>query len=556
MHVKQSLQWFGVVATILASFGCVRQPSGDDDGEGGSESGDVATCEPDEGCLECPTSELYTRSVDILVVVDGSAGSAGAQARLARGLEHLIAELEASEFQRDYRIAITTTDMGPPACDPLLTTPEYGQLTDSSCRQRLGDFVDDQGQDFSALCTDACSLDSVDRLPTTIDGEPDAAPRPWIEHDGERLNLPDGVDPAEALRCMALTGVSSCGFESPLAAMVAAVEGSSTLGHLNYGFFRPYSDWAFVVVSDASDCSWSEAGLAIFDPDGERTFWSDPLAEAPTPAVCWNAGTDCASHGEVLACDIMDYDVFGEPTGFPNLRVLERAAELTEGLEFNDWGRNEFLFFTGETIEGEVVYQNAEDPAFALEHGVGPGCEGPDGTVALPPVRELRFLDAIRIAGPTDSNYVQEHTESICAENFDEPFAELGQRIRESVDQPLCAYQRPCDVDPSTEILDIDCRVSTWSYVTNLPNDVLECARGDDGAYLVDAETQRPAMPDDQAELCYLARVDSEGLSADPLDDVWPACVDKGAALGFELVTRDGHWPHTLFTTVDCTKPD
>jgi hypothetical protein len=548
MAEKRSSQWFGVVVSMIVSVGCgIRQADGGDDGNSeNSDNSDSAACVP----YEPYSPELVPRAVDILVVVDGSAGSAGAQARLARGLEHLTAELEASEFQRDYRIAITTTDMGPPTCDPFVTTPEYGRMTGSSCRQRLGDFVDDQGQDFITLCTDACALDSVDRLPTTIDGESEPAPRPWIERDGDLLNLPDGVDPAEALRCLALTGVSSCRFESPLAAMLAAVEGSSTPGHPNYGFFRPNSDWAFVVVSDAADCSWTEAGLAIFDPEGERTFWSDPLAEAPTPAVCWNAGTDCGGvGGGITQCDAVYYDVHGELTSWPDLTVLKRAADLADVLGTSASSRSDFLFFTGETIEEEVVYEDAEDPAFALEHGIGPGCEGPDGTVALPPVRELRFLDEVRYAGET--HYVHDHTKSICAENFELPLAELGQRLRESVDHPFCHAGEPCDMDPNTEILDVDCELTALALGGDEPLAVPECARGEDGAYLIDPNTQRPALPDAQAELCYLARVDDQGLSADPLDDAWPACVEYGYPLGFDLITRDGRWPDSVFT-VEC----
>jgi hypothetical protein len=549
---------FALILSSVAMFGCGDRKTNDGgDGAGDTDGDDGTACEqPPALCSECWPYVYSSRSVDILIVVDGSPGSAAAQARLAAGLDQLIAELEAGEVPHDYRIAVTTTDMGPPACDPLVTTPELGRLIESSCRERLTDFVDPQGQDASALCTDICTLDSVEHLPTTVPLDDEPKPRPWIERDGELRNLADGVDPAEALRCLAMTGVSSCRFESPLAAMLEVFESSMTPGHPNFGFFRPNSNWAFVVVSDAEDCSWSEAGLGIFDPAGERVFWSDPQAEAPTPAVCWNAGTSCPSFDGVLECEVWDYDIHGDPTGFPDQIVMRRVSEFVDSLEYSQWwgGHHEFLFFTGVPVEGELSYQPAEDPAFALEHGIGPGCESLDGTVALPPVRLMHFLRSVKDLDDVDA-YLDAHSQSICADDFAPPLVALAQRLRDSIDVTNCYHGETCDMDPTTERLDVDCELIGSTYTTGESFALVECARDQDGAYLVDPETGRPAMPDAQTELCYLSRVDANGASADPFDDLWSVCVDEGASLGLEIVTRDGHWPDTLEFTASCTVP-
>lgn len=531
----------GLIASVIVGVGC-STPADTVDPPGETE-GDDGSCHPYSVCSECIASSLPRRSLDILVVVDGSIGAAGAQSRLAAGLEQLVAELDASENPLDYRIAVTTTDMGPPACDPSVTTPERGRFVASSCRERLVDFTDADGVDFRSVCTDGCGLEQIERVPTMVAGEAEPTLRAWFESDAGQLNLAADVDPLEALRCMAMVGVAGCRFESPLAAIEAALLGSDDPTSPNFGFFRPTSRWAFVIVSDAVDCSWTDVGLPIFDPAAERAFWSDPLASAPTPAVCWNAGTDCPSFDGVRACEPAGYDVHGDPTGWPDRVVLQPTTHFGD-LVGNYNGHTDFVLFSGLALDGEVVYAEAEDPEFQLEHGIGPGCDDQAGTVALPPVRSLEFLREVRDLGDAEQ-YVAEHATSICAPDFGPPLAALGQRMRERLDVTSCYphYPKPCDTDPSTALLDIDCEVRAAAYGGSW-FDVPECARGDDGTYLVDPDTGRAAMPNTtpKTELCYLARVDTNASTADPLDDAWSECIEFGQP-GFEIVTRDGRWP-------------
>lgn len=545
--MKSSWMIIGLLTSTVAIFGCQNHPVAAEDATSNDvgETGE-GSCQPYEPCSECWIPQLPQRTLDILLIVDGSIGSAGAQERLSAGLEQLLAELDATEHGIDYRIAITTTDMGPPACDPSSTTPEYGRFIGTSCRERLADFVDADGQDFSSSCTDMCSLELIERLPTTIAQEPEPAVRSWIERDGEQSNLSIGVDPLEALRCMAMVGVAGCRFESPLAAIEAAYLGTQTPGHPNYGFFRPMSRRAFLIVSDASECSWSEVGAAIFDPEGTRAFWSDPQADAPTPAVCWNAGTECTLPGGELTCKTGTYNLDGEDAELPGEAVLRPARDFVDLLRDSESWSNDIVLFTGLTLEGEVAFEYAQDPDFALEHGIGPGCDDQAGSVALPPVRMWDFLRAFQDLNDLQQYYVN-HSESICAPDFGPTLAALGQRERESIDRPNCYYAQPCDNDPSTELLDVDCEVVAYSWAIGEPFDVPECARGDDGAYLVDPDTGRAAMPDAETDLCYLARVDAQQLTPDPLDDAWPDCIEYEEGgyrpLGFDIVTRDGRIP-------------
>jgi hypothetical protein len=529
--VRRCRALVGVVALGLG--GCGERGL---DGDGAGDSGPPVCGEGSS------SSDLPIVAVDILVVVDGNEGSQAAQARLVAGLDSLVTTLESATHPIDYRIAVTTTAMGSPACDPSLTTPERGELAASSCRARLDEFVDGQGQDHAASCTDRCSYENLDFL----------AHR-WVERDGEQLELPAGVDPAEVVRCLAMRGVTGCAFESPLAAIEAAMLGSATPGHPNEGFFRAEARRVFVVVSDAFDCSWTDAGLAIFDPEGERTFWSDPLAEAATPAACWNAGTDCDSFDGVTRCEVGYYDASGTPTGDPTKYMLRRPDDFAEAMLFSaGWG-DELLFWIGVPVEGvdALAFPLAGDPADMLEHGIGPGCEGPEGTSALPPVRVLRFLRAID-HGLGDPN---DYAKSICAPDFTPEFDQLGVRLVEALTYQPCFAGAVCDVDPATPRFDVDCQFYGYPPVGGGERvQIEECAHTDDGAYLVDLVTGRPAMPGPGVELCYLIQTDVEGLTEDPFDDYNAACEAEfgGTPASFDVVTFDGRSPK-LSVRAECS---
>ena len=79
------------------------------------------------------------KKIDVLVVVDNSISMAEEQENLAANFEPFIEHLEA--VGADYRIAITTTDVGgagrPSSLGPILG----GHLRASSCLERLGEFT-------------------------------------------------------------------------------------------------------------------------------------------------------------------------------------------------------------------------------------------------------------------------------------------------------------------------------------------------------------------------------------------------------------------------------
>ena len=140
------------------------------------------------GCLEHPLKPVelekgsevedqlqltVNKDVDILFVIDNSGSMGEEQAILAANFGSFIEVLEAEDVEANYRIGITTSDNGNPWCPSGATTPEAGNLVMSSCKDRIGDFVFNNGDvDVSDLaCNDICTLDDAELgiLPTTTD---------------------------------------------------------------------------------------------------------------------------------------------------------------------------------------------------------------------------------------------------------------------------------------------------------------------------------------------------------------------------------------------------
>src|SRR5690606_13098988 len=237
------------------------------------------------------------RNVDILFVIDNSAGMAAAQAKLATAVEALIEVLERPDVDANYRIAVTTTDSGNPLCSAIETTPANGPLWPSSCRSRLDQLVSADGVDAQDLaCNDLCALEpsqqAITPTPTAVD--PGPRPRPWIERAEGLTNLPSGTDPAQALACLLPQGIDGCGFEAPLQSMDLALARATTPGEDSYGFMRADAVQVVVFLNDEVDCSHNPEWSTIFAVDGDKTFWSDPDAPEPSSAVCWNAGVTCS----------------------------------------------------------------------------------------------------------------------------------------------------------------------------------------------------------------------------------------------------------------------
>jgi hypothetical protein len=253
-------------------------------------------------------------------------------------------------------------------------------------------------------------------------------------------NLPAETPVAEALRCFLPQGVNGCGFESQLESMYLGLVRATTPDEASYGFLRPDSVLAVVLVTDEVDCSYNKDWASIFEPDGNKVFWSDPGAAFPTSAVCWNAGVTCSGDPSAYdGCVATNKDVDGS-AGVDDsnavLHPLSRYQGLLEGLEQeiqeSQPGRElVFGLIAGVQPDGSPFYADvsAIDPQYQADFGIGPGCESPSfldpntPNRAVPPVRALELGEEITPGAAA----------SICEDSYAPALANLANRIVEQL---------------------------------------------------------------------------------------------------------------------------
>jgi hypothetical protein len=273
----------------------------------------------------------------------------------------------------------------------------------TSCRTRTEDFVFNGAVVVDATdeaCLTPCSQAASDAI---------SLANPWIEGGPSGTNLPAGGSVADALACIVPQGISGCGFEEPLESAYKAIARFGTEGESSFGFMREDALLAILFVSDEADCSYNKNFETIFLPDGNRVFWSDPDAGAPTSAVCWNAGVDCAA-GTCMSADkdvdgdlVAPQDAADEAVMHPVARFLDQLATVAAGKSVL---QPEVVvgLLGGVGTDGNVTYQDSiADPQFQIDYGIGPGCESAIGR-AVPPVR-LREVAEAQALGPEQTMF-------------------------------------------------------------------------------------------------------------------------------------------------------
>ncbi len=493
-------------------------------------------------------------AVDILFVIDNSGSMAEHQVKLEAGIAELFARLDAVDA--DYRIGFTTTDNGNPWCPVGTTTPEAGKLVLSSCEQRLDDFVFDGGaiDARDVACSDPCTLDPADLVitPTSTDVDPNLVARPWIERRAGVTNLPAGTDPVEAFKCFAPQGINGCGFESPLESMLQGLARAQDVDEVSYGFLRQDAVLAVVILTDEVDCSYNQEWAAIFEQDGDKVFWEDPSEPFPSSALCWNAGVTCiGSSSGYDGCEPVNKDELGNETANPSRAVLHSVSRYTARLaaietQLHDYHPDLDVLFTliagveGGGEDWTVTYADAEDPAWQLAFGIGPGCTGADGLSATPPVRLRSVAETVDPLG----------LYSVCAADYGQAMASLGDRISTGA-EPSCHWSCVADGDRSTPQLEPRCTVRQLGAAGASGAEIVDCEREPDGRYRIDPATGGQQIPAGQ-DLCYALLVDPGGETLDTLDNLSDECVAAGSNLEFVLVRRLGYSGPSTSIEVDC----
>ncbi len=477
------------------------------------------------------------KDVDILFVIDDSGSMAEEQALLAANFGAFIGVLEAPDVKANYRIGITTTDMGNPRCPSDTTTPSKGGLLLSSCRDRVdqGDFIYNGVNppfDATFACTDVCSKTDAELMirPTTTDLDENPKPRPWLESIEGVANIPDDVTALEAFQCFGPQGVAGCGQESPLESMYQALTRADVNGDPNYGFLREKAILSVVLLTDELDCSLNEAHKDIFISN--KVFWNKPDdGKPPTSAVCFRAGVECEGDGDPSfeSCYAENFDEAGNPGASDDDAVLYPVGRYTSFLQgIEDEKRKvaqdqEVLVAVIGGVpkgyaagEAEISYSGVADQEFLDNFGLAPGCTLGEGT-AVPPVRMKEFAEFFQVGD--DRNLF-----SICQDNYSAALGSIADKIRDQI-KPACMPQCVKDIDTTTPILDPECTLVEENPTTGDSVPILECVK--EGAEWV---------PSGDDSVCYVALVDDSGETMTSDDDLSEYCSDLGYNLEFQIV--------------------
>ncbi len=565
---------------VATSWGCSGRPvgvTGDTETGTGTTGGETSTTGTDATATTGPdttsTTGLPDLSVfedpgaDILFVVDNSGSMGEEQANIASAIGDLLAVLDRPDVDLDVRIGVTTTDNGNLACNG--TTPEGGMLRATSCRSRPTEFVfngtNPPTDKFDEACAAWCpnTLDDLATLPTTTEHDPQAKPRAWVERIDGVTNLPDGVSVEDALRCFLPQGINGCGFESQLESMWKALQLTEQSSAPNYDFRRTDAILAVVFVTDEADCSANPEFASIFDPNGNRVFWSDPGAIFPTSAVCWNAGVSCqGGPGTYSACNPVNKGADGSE-GVPDdqavLHPVSRYVDLLQSIESDQVSRvpwREVIVAgitgvpEGYAEPGDILYQDAADPQFQMDFGIGPGCVSPFGT-AVPPVRLRDVAEAFRVP-ETPPLF------SICSADYGPVFTAIGEAIAAQKGEG-CVLSCVADTDPSTPgYVDPSCVVTErYTGPSGTEERILEpCVLTCGGSPCGIADGPDGWTFPAGADTCYRVLVDRTGQTPTDLDDMSDFCADQGWNLELEIERMPGTKPPDAVVDAMCEPSD
>ena len=420
-------------------------PSGDGDGsppdlEGGQ---DTDTDDPDRPCGPLGTCN----QIDLLFVIDNSGTMGEEQINLSANLPGLLDALmgmvddQGQPLEPDINIMFTTTDVGHPQCTPFQPdnyTPANGAPRSDACIDRLDDFegLGSNAPEIPEACTNICPV-SIEPIDPFIHFEgPDAAV----------TNIP-GNDIAAAMQCLAPQGINGCGYESPLEAMIQAINPVAAWNQGDKPFVRDGATLAIVLITDEEDCSVrGPEGHEYFTNQMLNTYWEvNPetgTKTQATSAVCWNAGTECTGldpNGVYEECHAVDNEVLHPLSRYSSylktelidmgakevvmLGILGVPASGVENLVYRKWKDSDIL----PTEDDDVIASTKQ-----FEFGIGPGCTGTDGMggftgQAISPVRIKEICQ-----GLDGDDHVRCCVESICASDFSPAFECLADAIQEA----------------------------------------------------------------------------------------------------------------------------
>ena len=389
---------------------------------------------PDPHKLVAEVPVTPNRDLDLLFVVDDSPSMADKQTNLVNNFPNLINTLNALPGGLpNLHLGVVTTDMGTKGTDSAAPGAQIGQLGQGGC---AGTGKAGNLQTNGAPITGSYLSDIE-----------------LVDHSRVK-NYTGSL--ASAFSTMARAGDGGCGFEQPLAAMRAALEGNAA----NAGFLRPSALLAVVFLTDEDDCSFRTPSMlgtdtATFGPlmSFRCTHFGVTCATGGATPDAMNAvgaKASCAgSVGSVYMTDVAPYRSF--LVGLKgDARLVTVAGIMAPATPFAVEPR---------TVPGSTT------PVSALAHSCTyTGAVGVE--VADPPARLQAFLDLFPEASATTN---------VCQQDLSGGLDRIGQLVSRAIGSP-CLTTPLADVDPATPGAQYDCIVEDVVGATVTP--IAACSTG------------------------------------------------------------------------------
>lgn len=381
------------------------------------------------GVAYAPAAHIPPRfepELDLLFVVDNTAGMVAKQAELAKSFERLVAQLEFFEYEGrqrlpDLHIGVVSTDMGVgasyavPGCD---SSGDSGVLHSAP------------SEIMAPL-----AMERVRGTDGTIDLEStpgEGTARFLVDIDaggGRATNYSSTLE--HAFTNMVQLGSQGCEIEQPLAAMRAVLDGSRAE---NAGFVRDNAALAVVVLSNEDDCSVAD----------ERFF--DPALDSDDPDFrCFVRSAQCnddvVAEGSYSGCRPRQSPEFmhdvGEYKSF--LTSMRRSDSVVVAA------------MAGDSSDAEIVTRSDGTLSVAAQ------CE--DRNETYPAVRLQQFISEFTGQGDLAPQ---------CGDQAVDALAATGKRIRKMLGTP-CMDGAILDTDLDEHGVQPTCNV--WMQRSSDPED-------------------------------------------------------------------------------------
>lgn len=374
------------------------------------------------------------RKLDLLIVVDRSAGMEVMQAKLAAQLPVLIDVLKMLPTRGGYVSALPSLHLGVISAD---TGAGGFDLPARGCP-----FHGDRGQ-FRIGGTPGCPTSPL---------TPRAPLLRYLIADDNQTQRNYNGDIGDAASCLVRLGESGCMVSSPLEAARWALDPLNPPTG-NEGFLRPDAGLQILILTRQDDCSLV-ANSTLFDPrDDSLTSGLGPF----TPFRCAESGYVCNS------------GTIGSPLG-PLSRVMAQSNVVCHPNESSPSMitkvADEVAFLKGlKAITDDVFVSVIAGPTTPFGTALTPHVETNGAVEMVPAVlpsctvnAQQNALPAVRLDQLVQNFGNRGLLETICSPSFAPTLSPIAQSLS-LIDPPQCLASNTRDANPATPDIDADCTV-------------------------------------------------------------------------------------------------